>query len=337
MVAVQGSYDDVNKLASELADEREDWAFVNVNVRPYYAEGSKTIGFEIAEQLGWRLPEQIVVPVASGAQLVKIDKAFRELAELGLVPDTGWKVFGAQAAGCSPVTAAFEAGHDVVQPVRPDTLAKSLAIGNPADGPYVLDVVRRTGGALAAVTDDEMVDAIRLLAATEGIFAETAGGVTLASLRKLVDSGQLDPDAETVIINSGDGLKTLDAVAPGLPALTPIRPSLAEFAALEAAAAQQGRAGGPGMSVSVRVPTILRAYTGGAAEVATDPGSLRDVLARLDEAYPGLAGRILDDTGKLRRFVNVYVGDEDVRLAQGLDTPVPAGVQVSVIPAVAGG
>jgi threonine synthase len=233
----------LNKLASELADEREDWAFVNVNVRPYYAEGSKTIGFEIAEQLGWRLPEQIVVPVASGAQLVKIDKAFRELVELGLVPDTGWKVFGAQAAGCSPVTAAFNAGQDVVQPVRPDTLAKSLAIGNPADGPYVLDVVRRTGGALAAVTDDEMIDAIRLLAATEGIFAETAGGVTLASLRQLVDSGQLDPGAETVIINSGDGLKTLDAVAPTLPALTPIRPTLAEFAALEAAAGP-GRAAG---------------------------------------------------------------------------------------------
>jgi threonine synthase len=213
-----------------------------VNVRPYYAEGSKTIGFEIAEQLGWRLPEQIVVPVASGAQLVKIDKAFRELAALGLVPDTGWKVFGAQAAGCSPVAAAFDAGHDVVQPVRPNTLAKSLAIGNPADGPYVLDVVRRTGGALAAVTDDEMVDAIRLLAATEGIFAETAGGVTLASLRKLVDSGQLDPDAETVIINSGDGLKTLDAVSPTLPALTPIRPTLAEFAALEAATDEAGRA-----------------------------------------------------------------------------------------------
>ena len=221
LVAVEGSYDDVNKLASELADEREDWAFVNVNVRPYYAEGSKTIGFEIAEQLGWRLPEQVVVPVASGAQLVKIDKAFRELAALGLVPDTGWKVFGAQAAGCSPVAAAFDAGHDVVQPVRPATLAKSLAIGNPADGPYVLDVVRRTGGAMAAVTDDEMVDAIRLLAATEGIFAETAGGVTLASLRKLVASGQLDPDAETVIINSGDGLKTLDAVAPDPPGADP--------------------------------------------------------------------------------------------------------------------
>ncbi|HEU5420178.1 MAG TPA: threonine synthase [Streptosporangiaceae bacterium] len=234
LVAVRGSYDDVNKLASELADEREDWAFVNVNVRPYYAEGSKTIGFEIAEQLGWRLPEQIVVPVASGAQLVKIDKAFRELAALGLVPDTGWKVFGAQAAGCAPVATAFAAGQDVVQPVRPSTIAKSLAIGNPADGPYVLDVVRRTGGAVGEVSDDELVDAIRLLAATEGIFAETAGGVTLAVLRKLLAEGRLDPDAETVIINSGDGLKTLDAIAPTIGDLTPIRPSLADFAALEA-------------------------------------------------------------------------------------------------------
>ena len=168
MVAVDGTYDDVNRLASELADEREDWAFVNVNVRPYYAEGSKTLGFEIAEQLGWRLPDQIVVPVASGAQLAKIDKAFRELVSLGLVEDTPYRVFGAQATGCSPVAAAFQAGHDVVQPVRPATIAKSLAIGNPADGPYVLDVVRRTGGAVADVTDAEVVGAIRLLAAHRG-------------------------------------------------------------------------------------------------------------------------------------------------------------------------
>jgi threonine synthase len=244
LVAVEGSYDDVNKLASELADEREDWAFVNVNVRPYYAEGSKTIGFEIAEQLGWRLPEQIVIPVASGAQLVKIDKAFREFAALGLVPDTSCKVFGAQAEGCAPVATAFAAGQDVVQPVRPATIAKSLAIGNPADGPYVLDVVRRTGGAVAEVTDDELVDAIALMARTEGVFAETAGGVTLAVLRKLLASGQLDPDAETVIINSGDGLKTLDAIAPTIPALTAIRPTLEAFAALESeAAAARGEAG----------------------------------------------------------------------------------------------
>jgi threonine synthase len=229
LVAVQGSYDDANRLASELADEHPDWAFVNVNVRPYYAEGSKTIGFEIAEQLGWRLPEQIVVPVASGAQLVKIDKAFRELAATGLVADSAYRVFGAQASGCAPVAAAFAAGRDVVTPVRPQTVAKSLAIGNPADGPYVLDVTRRTGGAVADVTDAELVDAIRLLAATEGVFAETAGGVTLAVLRKLLKEDQLDPDARTVIINSGDGLKTPDAVADSLPAPRSVRPQLAAF------------------------------------------------------------------------------------------------------------
>jgi threonine synthase len=234
LVTVEGSYDDVNRLASELAEEHEDWAFVNVNVRPYYAEGSKTIGYEIAEQLGWRLPEQVVVPVASGAQLVKIDKAFRELAELGLVEGGPVRVFGAQATGCSPVAAAFRAGHDVVQPVRPDTIAKSLAIGNPADGPYVLDVVRRTGGAVADAGDAEIVEGIRLLAATEGIFGETAVGTTLAVLRTLIRSGQLDPGAETVIINSGDGLKTLDAVASAAPAGPPIRPRLADFEAFEA-------------------------------------------------------------------------------------------------------
>jgi threonine synthase len=233
LVTVEGSYDDVNRLASELADEHEDWAFVNVNVRPYYAEGSKTIGYEIAEQLGWRLPSQVVIPVASGAQLVKIDKAFRELAGLGLVEDASYRVFGAQATGCAPVAAAFRAGHDVVQPVRPATIAKSLAIGNPADGPYVLDVVRRTGGAVADVTDGEIVDAIRLLAATEGVFGETAVGVTLATLRKLLAAGQLDPAAETVIINSGDGLKTLDAVAATVPAVVPIRASLQAFAERE--------------------------------------------------------------------------------------------------------
>jgi len=233
LVTVDGSYDDVNRLASELADTRDDWAFVNVNVRPYYAEGSKTIGYEIAEQLGWRLPSQVVVPVASGAQLVKIDKAFRELSALGLVADADCRVFGAQATGCAPVAAAFRAGQDVVQPVRPATIAKSLAIGNPADGPYVLDVVRRTGGAVADVSDEQIVDAIRLLAATEGIFGETAAGVTLAVLRKLLASGQLDPAAETVIINSGDGLKTPGAVASAIPAITPIRASLQAFAELE--------------------------------------------------------------------------------------------------------
>ena len=228
-VTVQGNYDDVNRLASELAGEYDDWAFVNVNVRPYYAEGSKTLGFEIAEQLGWRIPGQIVVPIASGAQLVKIDKGFSEFAELGLAEQSKWRVFGAQASGCSPVSQAFANGWDVVKPVRPDTIAKSLAIGNPADGPYVLDVVRRTGGAIADVSDEEVVDSIRLLARTQGIFAETAGGVTVGVLRKLLASGQLDPDAETVIINSGDGLKTLDAVRSAVTIPDAIVPTVEAF------------------------------------------------------------------------------------------------------------
>ncbi|GAB3875630.1 threonine synthase [Kibdelosporangium lantanae] len=212
LIAVEGNYDDVNRLATELAAEHEDWAFVNVNVRPYYAEGSKTLAYEVAEQLGWRLPEQIVVPIASGAQLTKVDKGFREFGELGLVDATPYKVFGAQATGCSPVSAAYKAGHDVVQPVRPDTIARSLAIGAPADGPYVLDVVRRTNGAIEDVTDEEVVEGIRLLARTEGIFTETAGGVTVATAKKLVETGKLDPNAETVLLITGDGLKTLDAV-----------------------------------------------------------------------------------------------------------------------------
>src|ERR687890_863437 len=184
LLAVDGNYDDVNRLATELAAEHEDWAFVNVNVRPYYAEGSKTLGFEVAEQLGWRLPGQVVVPVASGSQLTKVDKGFQELGRLGLVKPTPYRVFGAQATGCSPVSKAFAEGHDVVAPVRPDTIARSLAIGNPADGPYVLDAVRRTAGAVA-----------------------------VATAKKLVETGQLDPDAETVLLITGDGLKTLDAVS----------------------------------------------------------------------------------------------------------------------------
>ena len=230
-VTVDGTYDDVNRLASELAGEHDDWAFVNVNVRPYYAEGSKTLGFEIAEQLGWRLPDQVVVPIASGAQLVKIDKGFTELTKLGLVDDKPWRVFGAQATGCSPVSEAFAQGWDVVRPVKPNTIAKSLAIGNPADGPYVLDVVRRTGGAIADVSDPEIVDSIMMLARTQGIFGETAGGVTVGVLRKLLASGQLDPEAETVIINSGDGLKTLDAVEPAVSVPEAIKPTLEAFQA----------------------------------------------------------------------------------------------------------
>lgn len=228
LVAVDGSYDDVNRLCSEVAGET-DWGFVNVNLRPYYAEGSKTVGYEVAEQLGWRLPQQVVVPIASGSLLTKVDKSWRELVSLGLVDDSPYRVFGAQATGCSPVSAAFAAGHEVVQPVKPDTIAKSLAIGNPADGPYALDSVRRTGGAIADVSDEEVVEGIRLLARTEGIFGETAGGVTVATLKRLLADGSLDPDAETVILNTGDGLKTLDAVAPVARPSVVIPPSLDAF------------------------------------------------------------------------------------------------------------
>lgn len=229
LVAVDGNYDDINRLAGQIAAEQDDWAFVNVNVRPYYAEGSKTLGFEVAEQLGWRLPEQVVIPIASGAQLVKIDKGFQELIDLGLVDGAEYKVFGAQATGCSPVSTAFKAGTDTVRPVKPDTIAKSLAIGNPADGPYVLDVTRRTGGAVEDVSDEEVIEGIKLLARTEGIFAETAGGVTVATLRKLLATGQLDPEAETVIFNTGDGLKTLDAISDVVGPTARIAPTLAAF------------------------------------------------------------------------------------------------------------
>jgi threonine synthase len=231
LVAVEGTYDDVNRLASEIAGEQDGWAFVNVNVRPFYAEGSKTLGFEIAEQLGWRLPDQVVIPVASGSQLTKVDKAFRELIALGLVEDKPYRVFGAQATGCSPVSAAFREGHQVVRPVKPDTIAKSLAIGNPADGVYVLDICRRTGGAVEDVSDDEIREGILLLARTEGIFTETAGGTTTAVLKKLVESGRLDPSLETVIINTGMGLKTLDAVADSVGAAATIAPSYDAFTA----------------------------------------------------------------------------------------------------------
>jgi threonine synthase len=217
VVAVDGSYDEVNRLCSELVEteEFEDTAFVNVNVRPYYAEGSRTLGFEVAEQLGWRIPAQVVVPMASGELLTKIDKSFTELVEAGLVepPADGWRVFGAQSAGCNPIAAALHAGLDEITPVRPTGIAKSLNIGDPAAGRYALAAVRRTGGWMADVDDDEIREGIRLLGRTTGIFAETAGGVTTAVLRRLVGSGKLDPAAETVIFNTGEGLKTIDAVS----------------------------------------------------------------------------------------------------------------------------
>jgi threonine synthase len=211
LVAVRGNYDDVNRLCTELSGER-DWAFVNVNVRPYYAEGSKTIAFEIAEQLGFELPDRIVAPIASGSLFTKIGRGLEEWLEVGLVEGRLPTFNGAQAAGCNPVASAFEAGHDVCRPVRPDTIAKSLAIGNPADGPYALDLARRSGGGVDSVTDDEIREGIRLLAQTTGIFTETAGGVTTATLRKLAERGDIGAGERVVLVITGDGLKTLDAV-----------------------------------------------------------------------------------------------------------------------------
>jgi threonine synthase len=230
LVAVEGSYDDVNRLCGELVEteEFEDTAFVNVNVRPYYAEGSKTLGYEVAEQLGWRLPEQVVIPMASGELLTKVDKAFSELVEIGLLepPANGWRVFGAQSAGCNPIAVALHQGTDEITPVRPTGIAKSLNIGDPAAGRYALEAVRRSGGWMEYADDDEIRDGIRLLARTTGIFAETAGGVTAAVLRKLVASGRLDPGAETVVFNTGEGLKTYDAVADVVGPTHRVKPSL---------------------------------------------------------------------------------------------------------------
>jgi threonine synthase len=232
VIAIDGNYDDVNRLCAELTSEHPDWAFVNINIRTYYGEGSKTLAYEVAEQLGWQAPDHVVVPIGSGSQLTKIAKGFAELHTVGLLDEApAVRISGAQAAGCSPVAAAFAAGSDLIRPVRPDTIAKSVAIGDPADGPYALDVVRSSGGAIDSVTDDEIVEGIRLLARTEGIFAETAGGVTIATLAKLAAAGVVRADERVVAYVTGNGLKTLDAVAAGCRPTVTIRPTLDAFSA----------------------------------------------------------------------------------------------------------
>jgi threonine synthase len=229
VIAVRGSYDDVNRLCAELASEHPSWAFVNVNVRTYYSEGSKTLAFEVAEQLGWRAPDHVVVPIASGSQLTKVAKGFDELVKVGLLEEASVRVSGAQAAGCSPVATAFATGADAIAPVKPSTIAKSLSIGNPADGWYALDAIRRSGGSCGAVTDDEIRDGIRLLARTEGIFAETAGGVTIATLAKLAASGDVRRDERVVALVTGHGLKTVEALSGTVGPTVTISPSLGDF------------------------------------------------------------------------------------------------------------
>jgi threonine synthase len=212
LVSVRGNYDDVNRLCTELSAEHEDWAFVNINMRPYYSEGSKTVAFEIIEQLGWELPDRCIVPIASGSLFTKVTRGFQEWIDVGLVSGRAPTMNGAQAEGCAPVANAFAAGQDFCQPVKPNTIAKSLAIGNPADGPYVLDIARRSGGGVDAVSDDQIRTGIKLLAETTGIFTETAGGVSVAVLTELARRGEIDPDERVVLLITGDGLKTPDAV-----------------------------------------------------------------------------------------------------------------------------
>jgi threonine synthase len=228
LVRIAGSYDQVNRLCSQIADEHR-WGFVNVNLRPYYAEGSKTVGFEIAEQLGWRLPDNVVVPMAGGSLIVKIKKAFDELIQLGLVEPKAVKFFGAQASGCSPISTAVKAGNAEIEPQKPATLARSLAIGNPADGHYAIKVITKSGGWSEDVSDAEMIESIQLLAETEGIFTETAGGVTAGCAHKLYREGRILPEETTVLCITGNGLKTTDVLAGKYEVEEPIRPKVAEF------------------------------------------------------------------------------------------------------------
>lgn len=230
VIAVNGNYDDVNRLCSIMA-EQYGWAFVNVNVRPYYSEGGKTLGFEVAEQLGWRAPDHVIVPMASGSVLVKIKKGLDEMKTLGLIPNTLTRVSGAQARGCSPIVTAFKNGSGQIQPVKPDTIAKSLAIGTPADGYYALQAFAETGGYAEDATDQEIVEGMALLAQTEGIFAETAGGVTIAALKKLAERGKIAPDEVTVAYITGNGLKTQVALNGNLRSVLHIEPTLASFEA----------------------------------------------------------------------------------------------------------
>jgi threonine synthase len=231
VIGIKGHYDEVNRLCAEIAG-KFGWAFVNVNMRPYYAEGSKSMAYEIVEQLGWRTPQHTVIPMASGSLLTKIHKGYQELAKVGLIEETEPKIYGAQATGCSPISTAQKAGLDFFKPVKPDTIAKSLAIGTPADGFYALRVMRDTGGAAEDVTDDEIREAIQLLAETEGIFTETAGGVTLGVAKKLIASGKIPSEDSVVVCVTGNGLKTLDAVEKSVGKPREIKPSLREFEAL---------------------------------------------------------------------------------------------------------
>jgi threonine synthase len=348
LVRVRGNYDDVNRLCTQVAD-RFGWGIVNVNRRTYYGEGSKTVAFEISEQLGWRLPTAVVAPMAGGALVTRLHKGFREFVDAGLVEGPLPRLFGAQAEGCAPIVRLVERGGATIEPVVPNTIARSLAIGNPADGLFAAAAIRQTGGWAAAVSDDELVRAIRLLAETTGVFTETAGGVTLAAAIQLAQQGPLQRSDEVVLCITGNGLKTLDALGPGIADTThrathqsSFRPGGRSRARTPAAQpttrtrAPTELTGGT-MSVTLHLPTVLSRLADGRKAIEIDGATVRDVIDRAATQFPQLAPRLRDEQGQPYAFVTFYLNDDDIRLRNGFDTAVEAGDELTVVPAIAGG
>ncbi len=297
VVRIAGNYDQVNRLCSQIADEHH-WGFVNVNLRPYYAEGSKTVGFEIAEQLGWRLPDNVVCPMAGGSLIVKIKKAFDELIKLGLVEGKEVKFFGAQATGCSPISTAVKTGSSEIEPQKPTTIARSLAIGNPADGHYAIKVIKGSGGWSEDVSDPEVINSIKLLAETEGVFTETAGGVTVGTAGKLYRQDRILPEETTVLCITGNGLKTTDVLAGVYETERADRAEADGVRKLPAADAEarcsadswsHRRSHGRGsvtMPITVQIPTALRRHTEGVGSITCAASNLGELFSVLDEKFP---------------------------------------------------
>ena len=323
LVRIDGNYDHVNRLCTLIADEYS-WGFVNVNLRPYYAEGSKTVGYEIAEQLGWRLPDNVVVPMAGGSLIRKIRKAFKELAYLGLVEDKPVRFFGAQASGCSPISTAVKDGTEDIIPQKPNTIARSLAIGNPADGPAAAKMIREDGGWAEDVSDVEIVSGIQELAETEGIFTETAGGVTTAVTARLYAHGRISPDETTVTVITGNGLKTTDALAGRYDHVDgrAIRPRLADFDAylreLDGAREPELVTAGDRIRLlkSYFLP-LLRVTPTARNSLSPPPRTCPACWRRLTPLFPRSRPRSRMRDGKLRKFINIYINDEDIRFLGG--------------------
>ena len=336
VVGVKGTYDDVNRLCSEIAG-KYGWGFVNVNLRPFYAEGSKAYAYEIAEQLGWRLPAHIVVPMAGGSLVTKIGKAFGEFEKLGLVAAPGRKprIHGAQAAGCAPIIDMVLENRDQVRPVKkPTTIAKSLAIGNPADGFYARQTIIGSGGWAAKPDDEEILSAMSLLAETEGIFTETAGGVTLAAAIE-ADRRRADRQGRRAGGHLHHRQRPEDAGPAGRPAAAAEadRPAPGRFRRAASDLDLKERLD----MATIRIPTPLRKLTQGKEEVTAAGATVGALIASLETQYPGIKERICDDSGQVRRFVNIFANDEDIRFLKNLDTPVKDSDEISIVPAIAGG